>query len=161
MSLFYILDGYNIIKSGLIPGFERKTLEQQRAHLVQLIEKTRPQGSKNNSIMIVFDGSYEMSFLHPQKEVTKTGIAVVYSGGESADEKIEEIVLAYPNPADIVIVSNDKGIRRRVGGRGVKHLDVRQFAGRIAREKESFSASDSGGDMNDITDEMKKEWRIK
>lgn len=158
MSLHFILDGYNIIKSGLIEDFEGKTLEKQRAVLIGLVERRRPHGSGNNSVTVVFDGSYEMAAAYPREQRLASGIQVVFSGGESADDKIENIVAARTNAADVVVVTNDKGIKRRLGGRGVKYMSLEDFAERVAEPKANRPGSSRDNGMEGITDDLKKEW---
>lgn len=158
MALLYIIDGYNVIKSGIIKEFESKTLETQRKLLIDLIDQRNFRGSGNNSVTIVFDGSYEMSQLYSQRLKLAGGIEIYFSSGETADEKIESLVLSHPNAAEVVVVSNDKGIRRRIGGRGVRYMSVEEFAARISLPENARSSCDKDKNLNKITEEMKKEW---
>lgn len=158
MALLYVLDGYNIIKSGAIKEFESKTLETQRKMLVDLINERHFKGSGNNKVKIVFDGTYEMSLLHSQYLKAAEGVEVYFSSGETADEKIEELVLSHLNPSEVIVVSNDKGLRRRIGGKGVRYMSVEGFAGKITLKQESRSMRMAENGHDDITDEMKREW---
>ncbi len=54
MSLHYLLDGYNILKQ--IPAFRDLPLEDGRRGLLRWIDHSRPQGSVNNQVTVVFDG---------------------------------------------------------------------------------------------------------
>ncbi len=132
--MLFVVDGYNVIKSEHGRIFEGKTLEQQRNLLLELIARNRPHGSPNNKVTVVFDGTYEMAMQGGQAQPAAGGVAVVYSGGETADEKIEEIVLGLANPAEVTVVTDDRGIRRRLGGSGARHMDVARFFSKLVKE---------------------------
>jgi predicted RNA-binding protein with PIN domain len=128
----FIVDGYNIIKSGLAPeAFEGKTLEQQRNALLELISLNKPQGSPRNTVTVVFDGDYQISLAagpgRPPAGVEK----VIFTEGGSADEKIEELVLSESNPTEVAVVTNDKGIKRRIGGTGARIVVLEEFLPRL------------------------------
>ena len=62
-------------------------LEDQRRYLVHFMEQHRPQGSVNNRVTIVFDGSTDV-FGGMRSSAAK----IIFSQGESADDKIKKIV---------------------------------------------------------------------
>ena len=133
MSLHYILDGYNIINSSgaLLAG---KTLEERRERLVSLVRDACPQGSARNTVTIVFDGRQENPFggCGSRKELRAGGIEVVFSEGCSADEVIVETASLSRSPSLQVVVTNDKGIRRLLGGSGVRFMNVAEFCSRLS-----------------------------
>lgn len=132
----FIIDGYNVIKSGLAPeAFEGLTLEAQREALLGLIARNSPQGSPNNRVTLVFDGNYNISMAAGPRTGSPGGPEVIFTEGASADEKIEELVLAAGNPSEITIVTNDKGIRRRVGGTGARVMGLEEFMPRLLGER--------------------------
>jgi len=90
------VDGYNVIKQ--VSFLTGKKLRSGREGLVKFIERYRPQGSKRNSVTLVFDGQSDVS--SPQ---LKSSINVMFSKGESADEKIKRMVERSKNPKQIVV----------------------------------------------------------
>lgn len=166
MSLHFIIDGYNLIKQ--TPGLNKASLEGSRASLIQFIKVSRPQGSQNNRVTVVFDGSTALttggqanaSINWPSYQ--DSGIRIIFSQGMNADEKIKELVESADNPKNIVVVTNDRDIQ----------LCVRRFQARIKTVQE-FTSIFKASPMNNnpenrlnlsaqaaakITDEMKKLW---
>ncbi len=104
MSLHYLLDGYNILKQ--IPAFRDLPLEDGREGLLRWIDHSRPQGSVNNQVTVVFDGHPDhFGALGSQGE-----IRVIFSDGCSADDKIKLMVEEDVDQKNCVVVSDDKDI---------------------------------------------------
>ena len=135
MSLHYLLDGYNIIKQ--MPMFVTKPFVDARNTLMSLIEQTRPEGSRNNQITIVFDGKPGREGCRPSATVK-----VIFTEEISADEKIKRIVEFSNHKKQIVVVSDDKEIKFYVRSWGAKVLNVKDFLARMAPSmKESMATS--------------------
>jgi len=128
-----IIDAYNVIKSELTDIFDSMTLEQQRAMLIRLINENRPQGSPNNKVTAVFDGSYEVSLSSARQRLSGGGLEVVYTEGGPADDLIERLVLELKNRAETAIVTDDKGLIRRLGGTGVNRMSVGAFLAKLVK----------------------------
>lgn len=158
MALHYILDGYNIIKSDPSGTLARGSLEEQRKRLFDCIRKNRPQGSERNSVTVVFDGPSSVPFLGGGASRSWSGeIEIYFSEGRTADETIEELVHADPNPAELVVVTDDRGIHRLLGGSGARHMGVPEFLRRLLRPARGENeAGDEGFD--DISEEFKRKW---
>ena len=125
MSLSYLLDGYNIIHH--LPALEaNKNFEDSRLALVRLIEVHRPQGSLNNSVMVVFDG-HAGSLGH----IDTSTVKVVFSQDESADERIKRIVAKSTLKKSIVVVTNDKDIKFSVRSQGACVMSVEEFLNKM------------------------------
>jgi len=77
-------------------------LEDRRRHLVRFIEQHAPQGSPNNRVTIVFDGDLDIF-----GGMTSTTAKIIFSQGESADDKIKRIVSQAENVKNVVVVSDD------------------------------------------------------
>jgi len=120
MSLHYLLDGYNITNQ--ISTLSSKDPEEQRMGLVRQVEQLRPQGSLRNKVTIVFDG--QPGFLSQCKSSCAD---VIFSDGESADEKIKRIVVAAKNKKSIVVVTDDRSIQYAVRSQGAKVSPVKEF----------------------------------
>lgn len=161
MALSFILDGYNIIKSDESGVFAQGTLEQQRALLIALIKKQQPQGSSKNTVTVVFDSAASSLPYESAAALENTsGVSTVFSAGKSADDTIEEIVLKHPNRPEVVVVTNDKGIRRRLGGCSVKFMSVQEFLKKLfPRRQQAFVSDDPDSEsLCDINEELGKQW---
>lgn len=128
----YLIDGYNVIKYSEM--FSARTLELQRDKLIDFILKYNPQG--NNKITIVFDckssNPYETD---GYTTTTIKGIKTIFSEGQkSADDVIVDYVEKSQKPYNITVVTNDKGIFRRIGGKGTKKMSVSEFIYNRAKE---------------------------
>ncbi|MBO7611960.1 MAG: NYN domain-containing protein [Elusimicrobia bacterium] len=129
----FLIDGYNVIKFSEM--FSARTLELQRDKLIDFILKYNPQG--NNKVTIVFDckssNPYEAD---GYTTTTIKGIKTIFSEGQkSADDVIVEYVEKSQKPYNITVVTNDKGIFRRIGGKGAKKMTVAEFIYNRAKEQ--------------------------
>ena len=129
----YLIDGYNVIKYSEM--FSARTLELQRDKLIDFILKYNPQG--NNKVTIVFDcrssNPYETD---GYTTTTIKGIKTIFSEGQkSADDVIVDYVENSQKPYNITVVTNDKGIFRRIGGKGAKKMAVSEFIYNRAKEQ--------------------------
>lgn len=165
MSLHFILDGYNIIKSGSTGLFSARTLEEQRTRLLTLIRERRPQGSQNNQVTVVFDSrTVQPEWVDSGSVSTVWGIRVMFSGGTTADETIQRLVEEAERAAEIVIVSNDRGIRRLVGGLGARFMSVEEFVRKLDQAGDKAGGLRSGQEPFDddtrfeVNDEFSKRW---
>ena len=161
MAVRYILDGYNIIKSSAGSMFAGGTLEQQRMKFFTWLLDCHPEGSAQNSVAVVFDGKSENpSWYGGYSEQVYHGLVIRFSEGTSADDVIEEMVTGDPRPAEVVVVSNDKGLHRRLGGTGARSISVESFLekGRRHAEPGRHRGAPRQDAADPITNEMKKRW---
>ena len=168
MSIHYLLDGYNI--SHQMPALKLDKLEDQRRNLVRFIEQCSPQGSSKNSVTIVFDGDRDVF-----GGMKSTAAKIIFSQGESADDKIRAIVARANNTKSIVVVTDDRDIQYAVGAIGAKAIGVAEFLGKGKSAKNNKHMADkksqrikkglsvpekyiSKSDESSITSEMGKIW---
>ncbi len=131
MSLHFILDGYNLVKQDA--HFAVLKLEAGRLALLKLIETRDLQGSKSNPVTVVFDGQ-----LGGTQERYSSGIGVVYTSAESADDWIKHFVEDSAKPKNIVVVTDDKEIRIFVRALGAAIMGTREFLeGRGSRRRKA------------------------
>ncbi len=128
MSLWYILDGYNIVKQ--VPALNLKELQGGRESLVRLIEIYKPQGSRNNSVTIVFDGQEGIS--HPGKP---SSVKVIFSNAESADDKIKSLVAACKRKKETIVVTDDRELQFSVRALGALVLSVSGFLEKVKKQE--------------------------
>ncbi len=121
----YLVDGYNVIRSSEM--FSSGDLESSRNKLIDFILKYNPQGK--NSVTLVFDCKSSNPYETDGYTVTTTkGIKIIFSEGQkSADDVIVDYVENSKKPYNITVVTNDKGIFRRIGGKGAKKMAVAEF----------------------------------
>ena len=150
------MDGYNIVKQS--PLLADLPLEQGRAGLLRWIDTERPQGSINNRVTVVFDGSPE----HFGNAVSGA-VEAVFSQNGSADDHIKAVVEHSRAASGIVVVSDDKGITLYVRSLGARTMGVKQFApglfasqGRRASKGKYIPLTKA----KQIDDELKKIWGI-
>ncbi len=120
MSLHYLLDGYNILKQ--MAPLRDLPLEDGRRGLLRWIGDSRPQGSVNNQVTVVFDG-------HPDYfgGMSHGEIRVIFSDGCSADDKIKRMVEEMPAKKNCVVVSDDKDIFLYARSLGARVMSVTAF----------------------------------
>lgn len=102
----------------------KKSKEIQK-DLLRFILEERLTGSSKNKIKIVFDG-YHPSFLPERND---NSVNVIFSGEQTADQKIKEIVESAYNPKTIVVVSDDRQIKFFAKTAGAKSLSIEEFVG--------------------------------
>lgn len=167
MALHYLIDGYNLIKQ--TPGLKECELRKGRHGLIVLLEALRTKGSKRNQITVVFDGQEEIS--SPKMSST---IEVKFTEGRAADELIKEMVEKAVNPADILVVTNDRQIQDFVKAQRAKVTSVKEFLSKVcglsstqplasvtsqARQRNTFDKTGlSFQEARCITKELEKLW---
>ena len=159
MALHYILDGYNIIKSDGSGAFFGKPLQAQREQLVGLINRNSPHGAHRNKITVVFDGTYENSFFGSRS--VSGAVDIVFSSGDTADRLIEQIVLSQQNANNIIVVTDDRGIRKAVSASGAKIMETKEFLARLFNRSNTAAepaSAQTDNSEDEITDELSKQW---
>lgn len=161
--MHYILDGYNIINcSKYLQLFYAPTLEQRRGKLCDFIKINRPHGSRNNSITIAFDCRVKPNFeFYDYSRHYDGEIEIIFSeDGQTADDIISQECEDSQTPNQIIVVTNDKGIHRRIALSGARHESVETF---IARGYKAKSAKCAEKILRDeirekINKELKEKW---
>ncbi len=141
MSLHFILDGYNVINREV--SLTGGKLEEQRENLIRLIETEQPQGSEKNRVTIVFDGQPDVVGGVGGGEAVR----VIFTSGESADDKIKQIVDEDEQRKSIIVVTDDKGIQYHVRAAGAKVMGVGTFLDKT----KSHQGRPCGNDEKKIT----------
>jgi predicted RNA-binding protein with PIN domain len=120
----------------LPPVLNQAKLEDRRLGFVRFIEQHAPQGSANNRVTIVFDGQEDI-----WGGMASSTAEVVFSRGESADEKIKKIVAGSAHAKSIVVVSDDRDIQYAVRALGARAVGVKEFLNQArASGRKKFSA---------------------
>ena len=98
MSLQYIIDAYNLINHPAFKPVSKSALNIQHA-LADFIRSNSLTGSKNNTLVLVFDG-YPPSL---DELPCQNGLLCLFSRTQEADELIKEIVQNSASPKSIVV----------------------------------------------------------
>lgn len=133
MSRHFLLDGYNILRQ--MPGNDTLSLEDGRRHLIRFIQDARPQGSARNSVTLVFDGQEGICF--PD---FSSGVQVIFSKGESADDVIKRLVEDSLSARDIILVTDDRDLLYFCRTLGAGIWSVAQFLAQGRKTKERLCA---------------------
>jgi predicted RNA-binding protein with PIN domain len=122
-------------------AFRDLSLEDGRRGLLKWIDHSRPQGSVNNQVTVVFDGHPDYSGGASHGE-----IRVIFSDGCSADDKIKRMVEEMPAKKNCVVVSDDKEIFLYARSLGTKVMSVAAFTSvRAGARAVRTRGADSGG----------------
>jgi len=162
MSLTYIVDGYNLIKR--TPCFDHDELRSARSALFSYLECYRPHGSLKNKLMVVFDSKGDC-FAYREKR----SFEVIFTNGETADEKIKSIVSQNRQPKEIVVVTDDKQLKLSVRSCGAQVLACEEFfkKGRLPQDRQArfFKDKELGSKVGlnivqkeKITEELSRIW---
>ncbi|MDP3921126.1 MAG: NYN domain-containing protein [Candidatus Omnitrophota bacterium] len=124
--MIYILDAYNVIHK--IPWLEAKLdedLRSARDALSQACENLANRRGDISQIVLVFDGKSEYRDL-PQTKSRK--LKVVFSDtGETADERISEILKSLGYSKNTMVVSDDNSVYNHARSHKAKHMAVADF----------------------------------
>jgi predicted RNA-binding protein with PIN domain len=151
VSLHYLIDGYNLLYA--LSEVPSGTWREKREKLLAWLRAKRPQGK--NRATIVFDSRTGWG-----ERTTEGELDVLFTAGETADERIGQLVRDAKNPRALVVVSNDRGVRALVRGTGAKWITVSEFLAplRQRRARASISEWRIPQGSEDITEEFKKRW---
>ncbi|MEN3013473.1 MAG: NYN domain-containing protein [Endomicrobiia bacterium] len=161
----FILDGYNIIKGS--EKFYAKDISLRIEKLIRFLIEQKPQGSYKNKVVVVFDGSPQISYSN-YINLKSYNIQIIFSYSQTADEKIKKIAETTKNPKDFIVVSDDKEIVYYVKYCGLRVLSVKEFIKEHKQSKKFSYRKLKGEDkfncpveeLNDITKELKEKFKI-
>ena len=124
---------------------------------MDFIRVNRLYGSRNNKIIVVFDGYPDSRYPNPDTE-----IEVIFSRKESADEKIKRMVAESGNVKNIVVVSDDKEIKFFSRSSGALVQGIEEFLKlkeKIKEKKEDlFKPELTYSEMHKINQELRNIW---
>jgi predicted RNA-binding protein with PIN domain len=155
MSLHFALDGYNIIHT--VPEFSSQDHCAAIQRLLHFVAINRPQGSARNAVSVFFDG-----YPPPGVGAAPGGVSVVFSGETTADDKIQQLAGRCRNPKVLIVVTDDRDLRRSVKGCGAKVMAVDEFMRKGMDSAQPSSAALKPGlavtEAMKITTELKRLW---
>jgi predicted RNA-binding protein with PIN domain len=132
-----LIDGYNLLHaSGVFPAESATpTLENARLALLDFLADSLAVKQVERTT-VVFDALSAPPGL--PREMTHRGLAVRFARrGGSADELLEELIAAEPDPRNLLVVSSDHRVQRAARQRGASFADSeswhRQLRADVAR----------------------------
>ena len=103
-----LIDGYNLMYAvGLVgPGLPKNGLEKARTRFLDWLADAA--GDRPALLRVVFDARQGP---FPSAEYGHRGVRVQFAFGQTADERIDELVHAERRPKTLTVVSNDNAVR--------------------------------------------------
>ena len=148
--LVYIIDGYNLAHK--IP--ELKRASEMPEATVNYIRLKRLTGSRNNKVIIVFDG------YRRENAAICADYQIIFSAQISADEVIKKRVAGIKNKSQVIVVSDDREIRDYAKTAKVKSIAIAEFTNRRKKAPTEAAKDISYTLQKEITDEMRKIWDL-
>ena len=153
MAFHYLIDGYNVLYA--LREIPSGTWQRKREQFLDFLRRRRPQG--NNPVTVVFDSREGLGDQSRQGD-----FRILFTAGETADERIGTLVREAKNPREIRVVSNDRGIQTLIRGTGAKFVTATEFLkgnsptphGRSGRKPQSIGKPEA----DEITQELKERW---
>lgn len=110
-----LIDGYNLLFAvGLAgPTLPKKQLQHARTRLLDWLADAA--GGRSALLRVVFDARQGP---FPSAEYGHRGVRVQFAFGQTADERIDELVHAERQPKTLAVVSNDNAVRAAGTARG-------------------------------------------
>lgn len=140
MPASFLIDGYNLIHAlGLVrkqagPG----ELEASRRRLLEFLEERF--ASVAADITVVFDAKRKPR--HAPTEEVVGRIAVLYAPrNQEADDVIEGLIERHPAPMRLVVVSEDRRLRKAAARRQAHSMSSQQLLEHLERRAEPRSGS--------------------
>lgn len=169
----YILDGYNLIHRR--PEWREQldvSLERGREALLGYCKRWMLMRGDVWLFYVVFDGDSQVMASHSS---AGKGIRVVYSRtGETADDRILDIVQELGERHRYVVVSDDRYVVRNSKGLSADVMSVDDFAAVLTKAKSGSVGKTRGGIKHDcssddkpsgleaknITESLMREWNV-
>ncbi len=145
----YLIDGYNLLHQSPVmqTGSGAKWLEQQRDRLVHSLAELLTPSDRENTV-VVFDAHSGPSASTVDKTIEGIRVRFAHHYLE-ADDLIESMIEAHPNPQSLIVVSSDRRLQRAARSRRAKSLDGREWFDALSRVQTDSSLSQEA-DPEDI-----------
>jgi predicted RNA-binding protein with PIN domain len=137
-----LIDGYNLLHAaGIFPTDGPPTLEGARFALLDYLVTSLPAKELRRTI-VVFDAAHAPPGL--PREIEHRGLNIRFARrGGSADELLEELIAAEPDPRHLVVVSSDHRVQRAARQRSANYVDSETWKLELDRARSSPSPSNA------------------
>ena len=115
-----------------MPLFKGRILEESRHFLIKVVKTYKLYGSRNNQVSIIFDGKEGI----PDEEFN-CPFQIFFSKSEDADSLILRMIEQSDNPSQIVVVTDDKQLRRKARLLGASFKSVEDFFKKVFKDRYS------------------------
>jgi predicted RNA-binding protein with PIN domain len=132
-----LVDGYNLIYAANIVGrgIGPRGLERARQALLNTLAAALPDAERARTV-IVFDAAAAPPGL--PRQVTHQGMLVRFAAGyESADELLEELIVADSAPKRLTVVSSDHRVQRAARKRRAQAIDSDVWFAELQRQRKA------------------------
>ncbi|MDI6759032.1 MAG: NYN domain-containing protein [Candidatus Omnitrophota bacterium] len=157
MSLQYIIDGCNIIHHPLYIKLNPGKNNDSRLALLDFIRFSGYCVSGKNKVTVVFDGYAQRQSL----VLSDSEIRVIFSGADTADERIKRIIEQAERTKNLIVVSDDNEIRYFAKSARIDVLRVEEFFKKknpVRMGNETQDVKLTYTQMHKINEELKRIW---
>ena len=148
--LVYIIDGFNLIHK--VNSLKRSS--RPHSDLIHFIKNKKLTGSRNNKVIIVFDGKpcHEAKMIAPEFEI-------LFSHQIKADAIIKTKLARLNNKSEVIAVSDDREIKDAARKEGARVCRICDFIKAKTKVKEEIKGKDISYSLQqEITEELRKIW---
>lgn len=147
MSFLWIIDGYNLMGAlGLLAGkLPANGLQEGRQYLLDFLADSFQDNAY--TVLVIFDAAHPPRRYSAEQE--HRGIQVRFAKGQpEADDLIEDLIKAHPQPKKVTIVSSDHRLQRAARRREERVLTCEAFLDTLEAGNR-HAASNLSTDVND------------
>ena len=137
----YWFDGNNLI--GQSAAAARQDPKTRKSFLALLSSYAATGGGR---FLVFFDGD------DSERAAPPRGVRVRYSAPLSTDDAILHAAEGAKSPAEVIVVTNDRGLAARCRCTGAKAMDWRQFTGKMAARSHRAPEASSKEEKVDVKD---------
>lgn len=128
-----LIDGYNLLFAMVRGDHARFDVDVEREHLISLLQRYKRK--KGACIVAVFDGNHFTQSMLIGDSTVRDGIKIIFTrSGESADDRIVEIVAKERDRKGIKVVTSDRAIVNAVEKLGSQTVSSQSFGAQLYRE---------------------------
>jgi predicted RNA-binding protein with PIN domain len=166
MKKVIIVDGYNAIhRSKQLARLLDRSLEAAREGLVVYCAEWRAKRGDVEQFTVVFDGN---SSVVGGRILGRPGIKVVYTAtGETADERILQIIRPIRDHHRYIVVSDDNDVSGSARAMKMEAMPVARFAGTLRSGPRTMRGETDGDDKSlapaqrdEINRDLRRAWGI-
>ncbi|HJZ60082.1 MAG TPA: NYN domain-containing protein [Gemmataceae bacterium] len=139
----FLIDGYNLLHAiGLASrAMSAKGLERARTRLLDWLADAAT--GRAEWLRVVFDARLAP---RPSGEHDHRGVRVSFAHGQTADDRIEELLAAEPRPETLAVVSNDSRVQEDARRRGARVFTCQEFVDWLIDKRPDSKAPDPSPD---------------
>lgn len=135
--MLYLIDGYNLMHAvGLVTrAVTAKGFERARGRFLDWLADAA--GDRAGHLRVIFDARTAPL---PSSEYGHRGVRVNFAYGQTADDRIAELVAGEGRPARLTVVSNDSVVQNDARRRGCRVLACSAFVDWLLEDRPDHTA---------------------